>query len=106
MLWVLYISLSALRHSKNTDLTHTLDSSGHGSGDGGGEEACREQKAVAPSARSVKKSGANRNRPNARKIEAKPGDMATLRMDRPSSPQDIRRHSRRRALHAKIGQMT
>jgi hypothetical protein len=34
---------------------------------------------------------------------AKPKDNATLRMDRPSSPQRLRLHSQRRARRAKMG---
>ena len=52
-----------------------------------------------------KKSGANRRRPNATEMAAKPMDVATLRMNRPFSPHIIHQHSRRHAQRAKMGQM-
>jgi hypothetical protein len=52
---------------------------------------------VAPSARSTKKAGANRKRPNAAKIVVKPMDMTTLRVDRRSSPRAVHQHFPRHA---------
>ena len=57
---------------------------------GDGKEACREQNpGCAVGMRPAKKSGANKKRPSATKMAAKPRDMTILRMDRPLSPQII-----------------
>ena len=92
MLWALYISLSALRHRKIAELDALVSSFAHHGGDGDGEQAAASRRPVAPSARSAKKSGANRKRANATQMAAKPRDMASLRMDTPFSPQSIRKH--------------
>jgi hypothetical protein len=60
---------------------------------------------IAPSTCSAKKSRAKRNLLIATDMAAKPTDMATLRMERPSLPEIACQHIRRRALRAKMGQM-
>jgi hypothetical protein len=105
LLSALYISLSALRHKKNTDLTRPSAHLRTTAAIAMVKRPAASRMRVAPSARSAKKAGANRERPNATKIAAKPRDKATLRMDRPFSPQATRQHFRRRAQCAKMGQM-
>jgi hypothetical protein len=100
----LYISLSARRHKK-VGLTGPLAHLHTTAAMAMVKRPAASKSPVALLARPAKKGGANRNRPKATQTAAKPKDNATLRMDRPSSPQTRRLHSLGRALCAKMERM-
>jgi hypothetical protein len=103
MLSALYISLFALRHKKIPTLGPSLHlRTTAAMAMVKGPVAIRP---IALSTRSAKKSGAKRNLVIATQMAAKPRNMATLRIERPSLPQIAGQHIPRRAPRAKMGQM-